>query len=395
MGEWVNMDTKLVYLDNAATSWPKPEAVYRAADEALRFCSGNPGRSGHTLSLAAGRCIESARMLLAKLFNIPGPASVIFTLNTTDALNLALKGMLKPGDHVITGSMEHNSVARPIETLKKRGIECSGVPSLPVTGTDPKAVKAALQNNTRMVVMTHVSNVTGTIHPIGEIGALCRERGIIFLVDAAQSAGTRPIDVRDMNIDLLAFPGHKGLLGPQGTGGLYIREGLILETQREGGTGSRSESLIQPEESPGRYESGTANTAGIFALGEGVKLLLEEGVEAVARREALLVSRLIEGLASVPGLVLYGPPPGEERSGVLSLTLKNTGSIEAAMILDNAFGIAARGGLHCAPEAHRTLGTLKTGGTLRLSPGYFTTEDDIDYCVRAIREIAKTVPKEF
>jgi selenocysteine lyase/cysteine desulfurase len=191
-----------------------------------------------------------------------------------------------------------------------------------------------------------------------------------------------------MNIDLLAFPGHKGLLGPQGTGGLYIREGLVLETLREGGTGSRSESLAQPAEGPGRYESGTANTAGIAALGEGVSLLLQEGPESVGRREALLVSRLVEGLASLPGITLYGPPPGADRGAVLSLTLKNTDPAQAAMILDNTFDIAARGGLHCAPEAHRTLGTLESGGTLRLSPGYFTTEAGIDCCVRAIREIA-------
>jgi cysteine desulfurase family protein len=378
----------MIYLDNAATSWPKPEAVYRAADEALRLYSGNPGRSGHKLSLSAGRCIEKTRMLLAKLFNIPNPASIVFTLNTTDALNLALKGILRPGDQVIISSLEHNSVARPVEALIRRGVECARAPSSPLSGTDPGDLRAAFRRNTRLVAMTHVSNVTGTINPVEEIGALCRERGILFLVDAAQSAGVLPIDVRRMNIDLLAFPGHKGLLGPQGTGGLYIREGLVLETLREGGTGSRSESLAQPAESPGRYESGTANTAGIAALGEGVNMILTEGPEAIGRREALLVSRLIEGLGSLPGITLYGPPPGADRSAVLSLTLEHTDPVQAAMILDNTFDIAVRGGLHCAPEAHRTLGTLEAGGTLRLSPGYFTTEADIDCCVRALREIA-------
>jgi cysteine desulfurase family protein len=379
----------LIYLDNAATSWPKPESVYETADRVFRLDSGNPGRSGHRLSLAAGRHIERTRLLTARLFNAPNPASIIFTLNTTDSLNLALKGIVSPGDHVITSSMEHNSVARPLETLAKRGVEYTKVRTSSHVGVDPAIVKEAIKSNTALVVMTHISNVTGTENPIAEIGALCRERGIIFLVDAAQSAGNRTIDVRKMNIDLLAFPGHKGLLGPQGTGGLYIREGLVLCTQREGGTGSHSEDLRQPEEMPNRFESGTANTAGIAALGEGVALILEEGAQSIGEREAALASRLIEGMGHIPGIKLYGPVPGKMRSGTVSFTFESLEPAEAALILDNSFGIAVRSGLHCAPDAHRTIGTLDSGGTVRISIGYFTTEDDINKCLEALKELAQ------
>lgn len=377
----------MIYLDNAATSWPKPEKVYQAADRVFRLDSGNPGRSGHRLSLAAGRHIENTRLLAARLFNAPNPASIVFTLNTTDALNLAIKGVLVPGDHVIASSMEHNSVARPLEALS-RGVEYTKVDASPITGTDAGAVMAALRPNTRLIVMTHISNVTGTENPIAEIGALCRQRGILFLVDAAQSAGSRVIDVQGMNIDLLAFPGHKGLLGPQGTGGLYIREGLVLSTLREGGTGSHSENLNQPQDSPGRYESGTANTAGIAALGEGIALLLEEGVQKTGEREAALASRLIEGLAEIPGITLYGPGPGKNRSGTVSVVIDSLEPAQAALILDSSFDIAVRSGLHCAPDAHRLIGTLNTGGTVRISAGYYTTNDDIDQCLDALKELA-------
>jgi cysteine desulfurase family protein len=376
----------VVYLDNAATSWPKPEAVYRAADEALRFRSGNPGRSGHKLSLAAGRVLEETRFLAARLFNIPKPENVIFTLNATDAINLALKGLLKKGDHVLTSAIEHNSVARPLEALRAAGVEVSKVPASPLTGID--IAQAAIRPNTRLAVVTHVSNVTGTVNPVAALGALCRSRGIVLLVDAAQSAGVFPIDVEAMNIDLLAFPGHKGLLGPQGTGGLYIREGLVLAPLREGGTGSRSEDLTQPASSPDRYESGTANTAGLAGLGAGIKFILETGVEAIHRKEAMLASRLIEGLARIEGVSVYGPPAGDDRSGVVSFNIKNRESGQAAAILDSAFDIAVRAGLHCAVDAHRSFGTLD-GGTIRASAGYFNSPEDIDRCLEAVRELAE------
>jgi cysteine desulfurase family protein len=376
----------LIYLDNAATAWPKPEKVYETADRVLRR-SGNPGRSGHRLSLEAGKYIEETRFLLARFFHAPAPANIVFTLNTTDALNLAIKGLTAPGDHVITGSMEHNSVARPLETLKAAGLVYTKVTTDMKRGTDPDEVKRAFRKNTKLVVVNHVSNVTGTENPIAEIAALCRERGVLFLLDAAQSAGYFPIDLEATQIDLMAFPGHKGLLGPQGTGGLYIRDGLELRTLREGGTGTHSEDLAQPSELPSRYESGTANTAGIAALGEGVRYVTETGLGKIADTIAVLTNRLIEALTDIKGIRIYGPPPGPARRGVVSVTLDAMDSAQAALILDNSFNIAVRSGLHCAPDAHRTLGTLAIGGTVRISVGHFTTEQDIDACVAALREL--------
>ncbi|MDR1893457.1 MAG: aminotransferase class V-fold PLP-dependent enzyme [Spirochaetales bacterium] len=378
----------MIYLDNAATSWPKPGDVYETADRVFREFSGNPGRSGHRLSLAAGRYIEETRGLLGRLFNVP-PETLCFTLNATDALNLALKGLLKPGDHVVTGSMEHNAVARPLEALRQRGISCAKIPVSPIDGADPEEVRAALTRRTRLVVFSHVSNVTGTENPIAEISRICREEGVLFLVDAAQSAGSLPLDLQALGVDLLAFPGHKGLLGPQGTGGLYIRPGLILQPLREGGAGSRSEDLNPPPAGPDRYESGTQNTAGLAALGEGVRWLLAQGLEVVARREALLASRLLEGLEGIPGLTLYGPPAGERRRGVVSINLEGMDCAQGGIILDNAFDIAVRSGLHCAPDAHRTLGTLAVGGTLRISLGSLTTEADIDACLDALSRLSR------
>jgi cysteine desulfurase family protein len=315
---------------------------------------------------------------------------MIFTLNTTDALNLAIKGLVAPGDHVITGSMEHNSVARPLETLKAAGLVYTKVTTDVERGTDPDEVKRAFRKNTKLVVFNHVSNVTGTGNPVAEIAALCRERGVPFLLDAAQSAGYLPIDLEAMKIDLMAFPGHKGLLGPQGTGGLYIRDGLMLRTLREGGTGTRSEDLTQPPELPGRHESGTANTAGIAALGEGVRYVTGTGLGKIADTIAALTNRLIEGLADIKGLRIYGPSAGPERRGVVSVTLDAMDSAQAALILDNSFNIAVRSGLHCAPDAHRTLGTLAVGGTVRISVGHVTTEHDIDACIEALRELGDT-----
>jgi len=385
----------MIYLDNAATSWPKPESVYRIADQVLREESGNPGRSGHALSLAARRRIEETRLLLAKLFNIPKPERIVFTLNATDALNLAIKGLAmkglfeKGGAHVITSSMEHNSVTRPLEALQKQGLEYTKIATCPVNGADPGDVKAAIKKNTKLVVWNHVSNVCGTMNPIAEIGAICREKNIPFLVDAAQSAGTIPIDVRSMGISLLAFPGHKGLFGPQGTGGLYIGEGLDPLPLREGGTGSHAEDSIQPQELPDRYESGTMNVAGIAALGEGIRFLLGQGLEDVQKHEAKLAGRLIDAIHDLPGLKLHGPPSGPCCTGVVSVSFDNLAPTEAALVLENTFGIAVRPGLHCAPDAHRTLGTLASGGTVRMGIGYLNTEKDIDRCAKALTAISR------
>lgn len=378
----------MIYLDNAATTWPKPETVVQAMQKAIKEQGGNPGRSGHRLSLAAGKAIEKTRILLARLFNAPAPGRIVFTLNATEAINLGLKGILRPGDHVISGTMEHNAVARPLEALKERGIEATRVHTSPQTGIDPDDLRAAIKGNTKMVVLGHASNVTGTINPVGEIGRLCRERGIVFLVDAAQTAGYFPIDVQELCIDLLAFPGHKGLLGPQGTGGLYISPDVSPLPLREGGTGSDSQSLIQPTQSPDRYESGTPNTPGIAGLGAGVAFILERGTENIRAHEHALVDRLLTGLQDIPGAILYGPPPGAERAGAVSLNIGGVDPLQVAVILDQAFDIAVRSGLHCAPDAHRETGTLN-GGAIRISPGFFNSEEDIDGCLAALNSIAE------
>ena len=382
----------MIYLNNAATSWPKPESVYKTADKVLREESGNPGRSGHAFSLAARRRIEETRQLLAELFNAPDPKRIVFTLNATDSLNLAikgfaLKGLCEKGAHVVTSSMEHNSVIRPLEALRERGVEYVKVKTCPVNGANPADVKAAIKANTKLVVWNHVSNVSGTVNPVAQIGELCRERGIPLLVDAAQSAGTTPIDVQAMGISCLAFPGHKGLFGPQGTGGLYIENGLSPLPLREGGTGSRSEASTQPQELPDRYESGTMNAAGIAALGEGVRFLLEHGIENIEKHEANMATRLIDGIRNLRGLKLHGPPGGERRKGIVSLSFDNLAPTEAALILENTFDIAVRPGLHCAPDAHKTLGTLDSGGTLRIGIGYLNTAEDIDRCIEALAAI--------
>ena len=283
-------------------------------------------------------------------------------------------------------------MVRPLKALQQAGVEVTKVQVSPEAGAALSDIEAAVCSNTRLIVISHVSNVAGTINPIADIGAFCQRRGILFLVDAAQSAGVLPIDADAMGINLLAFPGHKGLLGPQGTGGLYISPGVRLRPFRFGGTGSYSELLDQPAASPDRYESGTLNVPGLAGLAAGVRYILSETVESIRDCETRLVNRLIDGLSELKGVSLYGPPAGAPRSGVVSLRLEGTAPEETAAILDSAFGIAVRAGLHCAPDAHRVLGTLGDGGTVRISVGHFNTPEDIDACVRAIGEIAGASP---
>ncbi len=378
----------MIYLDNAATSFPKPESVYLASDYALRNLSGNPGRSGHKLSLSARNAIEETRALIAKLITASKPDEIVFAKNATESLNLALKGILRPGDHVITSTLEHNSVTRPLEELKDHGITVTKVHCSLEYGADLNAIEAAILPQTKLMVFTHVSNVTGTVNPIYEIGHLCRKRGILFLVDAAQSIGIFPINVQDINIDLLAFPGHKGLLGPQGTGGLYIRDGLEISPLIYGGTGSQSELTHQPKDTPGCFESGTLNTAGIHALGKGVQYALDKGINTIQKEEAVLADHLILGLLEIPRIKIYGPSLSSYRSTVVSITIAGIDPSECAIILDNAFDIAVRAGLHCAPDAHTILGTICSGGTLRISPNHLNCISDIDACLEALKEIS-------
>jgi cysteine desulfurase family protein len=372
------------YFDNAATTFPKPEAVYQAMDTFLRASAGNPGRGVHRMALAAHEVIDETRELLAGLFGASDPARVVFAANTTDALNTAIHGLgLQPGDHVITSSMEHNSVVRPLVALAQRGVDVTRVPCEKDGTLDPARVFAAMGPATRLVALTHASNVTGTILPIAEIGEGVRERGALFLVDAAQTAGVLPIDVQAMHIDLLAFPGHKELLGPPGTGGLIVGERARLTPMRQGGTGTRSQEEEQPNGFPEGFETGTLNSVGVAGLGAGVRFVIDTGLEQIRAHQKAVVGRLAEGLAAVPGLTLYGPRDAERQVGVVSVNLDGWEPTDLGVALDQDFDIAVRTGLHCAPLAHRTIGTFPTG-TVRLSPGYFTTLDDVDWVISAL-----------
>ena len=339
------------------------------------------------MSLAAGRIILETRELTAGLINAENPVRIVFTGNATESINLALKGVLRSGDHIITSSMEHNAVTRPLHTLASQGVEVTAVPSDNKGHLDPREVKAAIKRNTKMIARIHASNVVGAVMPVQEVGVLAREYGLVYLVDAAQTMGYLDIDVRRMNIDLLAFPGHKSLYGPQGTGGLYIREGLNLSPLKEGGTGSGSESMIQPEVMPDRYESGTPNTVGLAGLGAGIKYISEVGLEKIREHSQGLLKRMVEGLRQIPGVTVYGPEKQEEQVPVVSFNLKNLGSSEVAFLLDRVYDIACRSGLHCAPAAHQTLGTLESG-TVRLSLSYHNTPDDVDKTLEALAVIA-------
>ena len=378
---------RTIYFDNAATSWPKPAAVRAALDDYFGDAGGNPGRSAHRMSVAAARIVENAREALAELFHANDPSRIVFTQNATHALNLALYGLLRPGDHVVTTSMEHNSVMRPLRHLETLGVELTVVACHPDGMLDVDGLRRALQPGTRLLVTTHGSNVVGALTPLSAVAALARERGILYLVDAAQTAGAIPIDVQEMGMDLLAFSGHKGLLGPTGTGGLYIREEVVLAPLLRGGTGSDSAQETQPEFLPDVHESGTLNVAGIAGLGAGVLFLSEIGIEAVMTHERKLVAQFLAGAAEISGITVYGPQEAALQCGVVSFNVAGAMPSEVALILDQSFGIMARPGLHCAPSAHRTLGTFPTG-TVRFSFGWFNTPDEVDAAVEALREIA-------
>ena len=378
----------MIYLDNAATSGKKPEAVYEACGRALRECSGNPGRSGHKISLAAGQIAADTRLVCAKFFGAADPSEISFSINATSALNTAIFGVVRPGSRIITTCLEHNSVARPVEYLRSQGCSLTVLPTSIDTGVDPEDVRRAIMPDTSLIVMTHISNVTGTVNDIASVGAIAQEKGVPFLVDAAQSAGTRSIDVKRDHIDMLAFPGHKSLFGPQGTGGLYVRNGLAIRPLTRGGTGSFSELLDQPERMPDRLESGTLNVPGLAGLGAGIRFIMETGIDRIKEKEKALRDRLYGDLSGIPGVTVYAPQPGSDAGSVLSFTIQGMESAEAAAILDSAFDIAVRSGLHCAPYTHRILGTIANGGTIRVSPNYFNEISDIDLFTDAIRQIA-------
>jgi cysteine desulfurase/selenocysteine lyase len=378
-----------IYLDNAASSWPKPEETWQAMEHCMRSVGANPGRSGHRLSIEAGRILIETRDALGELFGINDPLRIVFTRNATESLNLAIYGILKPGDHCVTTGMEHNSVMRPLRDLEQRGLELTIVSCSSQGELDPQDIEKAVKTNTRMIVLTHASNIVGTLMPVAEVGEIARAHGIPLCIDAAQTAGAYPIDVKEMKIDLFAFTGHKSLYGPQGTGGLYIREGLEekLEPLMRGGTGSRSESQEQPDFMPDKYESGTPNTVGVAGLGAGARFCLAQGVAHIREKEEKLTRMLIEGLGSIHGVTLYGCGDAKRQVAICSFTIRDLAPSAITMELDEKFGIMSRPGLHCAPIAHQTIDTSPQG-TVRLSPGYCNTEGDIAVALEAVGKIA-------
>lgn len=376
-----------IYFDNAATSSPKPPEVLERVNAALTEFNANPGRSGHSAALSAAREVLSARERLASLMNAGEETNIAFAFNCTDALNLAIKGALRYGDHVITTQLEHNSVLRPLNALAARGRISLSIVSPRADGfVDPEDIRASIRKNTRLIAVTHASNVTGAIQPVAAIGELARREGILYLIDGAQAIGATPVNVRALSCDLYAFPGHKSLLGPMGTGGLYIRPGVVLRTLREGGTGTDSESMLQPDERPERYESGTLNLPGIAGLGAGCAFVAKR-VSAIMSHERELTGALYEGLSAIRGAEIYSPREEAARAGIVSFNLPGMTSSDVADRLGR-MGIAVRGGLHCAPGAHRFLGTLRRGA-VRASVGYANTFEEVEAFLNAVNAIVR------
>ena len=377
----------MIYLDNAATSFPKPEGVYAALDHFARHSLANPGRSGHKMAQAAEHAIADARHRLNRFFNGRNPERFVFTLNCTDALNMAFKGVLNAGDHVITTNLEHNSVSRPLVAMAEAGrITLTRIAADGGGTIDPDAIKAAIISKTRLIALTHASNVLGTIQPIGEVGRIARERDLLFVVDAAQTAGVVPINVQAMCIDLLAIPGHKSLFGPTGTGALYAGPRAEVRAWREGGTGGDSLTPTQPAEFPHILEGGTPNVLGIAGLIAGLDFVEERGIDAIRKHEVDLCSRLRRALEQLPGFELFGHGDTARSVGAISFRYDSIPAPDLGGILDTSFDIAVRPGLHCSPYIHKSLGTAPDG-LVRVSPGPFNTESDIDRLIEALREV--------
>lgn len=376
----------MIYVDNGATTFPKPKIVTDKIMECSLGYAGNPGRSGHKLAMKMDLEIYETREKICNLINGNEVLNVIFTFNATDSLNLAIKGVLEKGDHVVTTSMEHNSVLRPLNQLRKDGIIDLSIIYADNKGyIEPQKIFDAVTPNTKMIVTTHMSNVFGTIVDIKSIGEFCRDNNILYLVDAAQSIGVLDIDVQDMNIDLLAFPGHKALFGPMGTGALYIKEGIKVKPLKQGGTGSYSHSIDQPELYPDSLESGTPNGVGIIALGKGIDFINQVGLENIRNHEISLKNHFIDLLKYNDDIILYGTL--DDRQGaVVSLNVKNMDSSEVSYILSDEFDIYTRPGFHCAPLAHKSLGTDELGA-IRFSFGYFNTIEEVEQCVNALKNI--------
>lgn len=371
-----------LYLDNAATSFPKPQAVYEAVRKALEEVGASPGRAAHRRAREASAIVSGAREKVAGLLGIPDPRQVIFTHNATESINVVLKGWLRPGDRVLMSSVEHNAVVRPLHRLSALGVQSEIIRCSSRGEIDLERLRTALQKETRLMVMTHASNVNGALQPVAEILDLCHEKGVPVLLDAAQTAGLQPISAKDWNLGMLACSGHKALLGPPGVGVLYVRSDLDVHPLVEGGTGSRSEEELQPDFCPDRYESGTLNFPGIAGLAAGIDFIREKGMEKLCKHELTLAFTLEERLVEMPGVRVLSP---ETRgTGTVSFAVDGLDPEDIAHLLDEAFDIAVRSGLHCAPLAHRTLGTFP-GGTVRVSPGYSTSHGDMVTFVESLR----------
>jgi len=380
---------KIIYLDNGATTFPKPEEVYVVMDCYYRNFGVNPGRSGYDLCMAAGGIVNDTRKLLTRFFNGSDSNRLIFSLNATDALNLAIFGLLRSGDHAITTTLEHNSVLCPLYHLYKYdNVEVDYIPFDSNGFVDPDDFARKIKNNTKLVVVNHGSNVFGAVQPIKEIGDICRKKGIVFLVDASQTAGKIPVDLKEMNIDVIAFTGHKSLMGPMGTGGLYVREGIEIRHTRAGGTGVKSAVRTHLDEYPYRLEYGTGNLPGIAGLNAGVKWIQSAGVDNIYKHEASLLTMLRDGLREIEGVTLYCQDDLTNHIGVMALNIDGIDAQDIGMMLDVDYNIACRTGLHCAPLAHEQLGTDKIRGAVRFGIGPFNTSEDIADAVNAIKDIA-------
>ncbi len=378
----------MVYLDNSATSWPKPNRVYRAVYEFMKKSAANPGRGGHKMAVEASEVVYYCRELMCSMFNASNPSNVVFTKNTTEALNMAIKGVIKKGDHIIATSMEHNSVLRVLYKLASEGFITYDIVYADNKGyVKCNDIEAKIKPNTRLVVVNHISNVCGSIQPIYEIGALCKRHKLYFLVDGAQSGGIVPIDMYKNNISLLALAGHKGLMGPMGTGALIVADGIGLNTIFEGGTGSYSKELLQPLEMPDRLEAGTLNAPGICGLLEGLKYITVVGINNIYEHELALTRLFLKGLNDIKNIKVYGPTANDLRCGVVSLNIEGKDCVETAEILSNRYNIAVRAGYHCAYTAHETIGSSDTG-TIRFSFGPFNTAEDVKKSLFALKNMS-------
>ncbi len=380
-----------IFLDNGATSYPKPEEVYTFMDQFYRKFGVNPGRSGYDLCLETGELVEETRKMLTELFNGKDPNRLCFAYNSTDALNLIINGILKKGDHAITTTIEHNSVLRPLYHLYKfNGVDVDYIPFDSQGFVDPDDFPKKFKKNTRLVIVNHASNVIGTIQPIKEIGKYCRERGIPFAIDASQSVGKIPVDLEEMNVDVVAFTGHKSLLGPTGIGGLYVREGIEIRHTRAGGTGVRSAVRTHLYEYPYRLEYGTLNTLGVAGLHAGLKWIQKKGMENIHEQEMKLTKMLRDGLKDMGGVILYCQDDLQDHIGIFLFNIDGFEALNTGTMLDVDYNIACRTGLHCAPLVHEQLGTDKIHGAVRFGIGPFNTEKHIKTAIEAVKEIAQS-----